>query len=80
MSNNNLSPTMPVMQPSPKDTGSNTSQGPGGTGSNTSPGPGPGGTDATPELKLETELVKIPSNHNIVEKLSEDVKNWKDET
>ena len=83
MSNNNLSPTMPVMQPSPKDTSSNTSQGPGPspkeTSSNPSQGPGPGGT-ATPELRPETESMKNSSNHSIVEKLSEDVKNWKDET
>ena len=76
MSNNNLSPTIPVMSPpSPsQETGSNLSLGP-GTGLETGlgpvkvsglePGQGPGGTS------LET---------SIVEKLSDDVKNWKDET
>ena len=70
MSNNNLSPTIPVMSPpSPsQDTGSNPSLGPGPglePGQGPGPGPGPGGTS------LET---------SIVEKLSDDVKNWKDET
>ena len=82
MSNNNLSPTVPVMSPpSPsQETGSNPSLGPGtglepglgpgkasglGPGQGPGPGPGPGGTS------LET---------SIVEKLSDDVKNWKDET
>ena len=84
MSNNNLSPTVPVMSPpSPsQDMGSNPSLGPGPglepgqgpgpgpgpglePGQGPGPGPGPGGTS------LET---------SIVEKLSDDVKNWKDET
>ena len=70
MSNNNLSPTVPVMSPpSPsQDMGSNPSLGPGPglePGQGPGPGPGPGGT--SPET-------------SIVEKLSDDVKNWKDET
>ena len=82
MSNNNLSPTVPVMSPpSPsQDTGSNPSLGPGtglepglrpGKGSGLEPGQGPGPGPGPGGTSLET---------SIVEKLSDDVKNWKDET
>ena len=70
MSNNNLSPTVSVMSPpSPTtDTGLNPGHGSGhrpGPSQGPGPGPGPGGT--SPEASM-------------LDKLSDDVKNWKDET